>query len=71
MILVDAAGGFGEAKGGYGACLAQVGKDGTEHPIAYGLWWRLGGAVSSIKFDLFLFFLLFTWVYFWLGQSRK
>ena len=35
VILVDAAGGFGEAKGGYGACLAQVGEDGTEHPIAY------------------------------------
>ena len=35
IILVDAAGGFGEATGGYGACLAQMGDDGTEHPIAY------------------------------------
>ena len=35
IILADAAGGFGEATGGYGACLAQMGEDGTEHPITY------------------------------------
>ena len=35
IILVDAAGGFGDATGGYGACLAQMGGDGIEHPIAY------------------------------------
>jgi ribonuclease HI len=35
VVLVDAAGGFGEAKGGYGACLAQIDDDGNERPIAY------------------------------------
>ena len=35
VVLVDAAGGFGKAKGGYGACLAQIDDDGNERPIAY------------------------------------
>ena len=35
IVLVDAAGGFGEATGGYGACLAQMDDSGHERPIAY------------------------------------
>ena len=35
IVLVDATGGFGEATGGYGACLAQMDDSGHERPIAY------------------------------------